>query len=81
MSGASMMKRSGLWIAAGLLACAAPAGAADPVHPTAPLRAAAQKVSTAATTGEYRLDPACHVYASYPGQPDAGAGQVRSMEI
>ncbi len=60
------MKRSILCAAACLLAAAAPAVAVDTVYLTAPVRAAAQKVSMAKDPREYRLDVARYIYESYP---------------
>ena len=61
-----MLKRYSVLAAACLLACVAPAGAADVAYVTAPIPSAVQKVSTASTPREYRMDVARHIYASYP---------------
>ena len=42
------------------------AGAAETAYLTSPLPAATQKVSTAGTAREYRLDVARHIYDAYP---------------
>ena len=60
-----MSMRSGLLVAACLLAWNVPALAVETAYLTTPV-AVAQKVSMASTPREYRLDVARHIYASYP---------------
>ena len=64
----TIMSRIGLLLAAGLVAFAlpAPAGAADSIYVSAPVRPAAQKVSMATDARQYRLDVARYIYESYP---------------
>jgi hypothetical protein len=61
-----MMKRFSALAAACLLAGAAPALGAEVAYLTAPVLPPAQKISTAATAREYRVDVAKHIYAAYP---------------
>jgi hypothetical protein len=60
------MKRFGLVAAVCLLVFTTPQAGADVSYLSAPIGARPGKVSHAATTREYRLDVARHIYESYP---------------